>query len=54
MANPVDYDTRYGCTLLGAGMGAMHPVSYHHETYRPCSGKLKLDTKGCNTGQGTV
>ena len=25
VANPVDYDTRDGCTLLGAVMGAMHP-----------------------------
>ena len=24
MANPVDYDTRDGCTRLGAGAGAMH------------------------------
>jgi len=24
LANPVDYDTRDGCTWLGAGMGAMH------------------------------
>ena len=27
LANPVDYDTRDGCTRLGAEMGAMHPVS---------------------------
>lgn len=25
MANPVDYDTKDGCTLSGAGMGAVHP-----------------------------
>ena len=25
VANPVDCDTRDGCTLLGAGTGAMHP-----------------------------
>ena len=24
LANPVDFDTRDGCTWLGAGMGAMH------------------------------
>ena len=26
MANPVDFDTRDGCTLSGAGMGALHPL----------------------------
>ena len=26
LANPVDYDTRDGCTLLGAVMGALHPM----------------------------
>ena len=26
LANPVDYDTRDGCTRHGAGMGAMHPL----------------------------
>ena len=26
LANPAHYDTRYGCTLLGAGVGALHPM----------------------------
>lgn len=32
MANPVDYDTRDGCTMLGAGMGAMHPMERNWQT----------------------
>ena len=32
LANPVDYDTMDGCTRLGAGMGAMHTVSYLNQT----------------------
>ena len=31
MANPVYFDTRDGCTRLGAGMGALHPS---HNQYR--------------------
>ena len=26
LANSVDFDTRDGCTLSGAGMGALHPL----------------------------
>lgn len=36
LANPVDCDTRDGCTRLGAGMGAgmgaMHPIERNWQT----------------------
>ena len=32
MANPVDYDTRDGCTRLGAGKGSLHLMEHNRQT----------------------